>query len=187
MSAYITTAQAAKLLNTTDRTIRRRLSVMSAKCPHLVRYVRKDGKTLLIDQRLVMGNFERLADPFPELISSQPPPEQMPPGTDTTAGELLQILKDQISEKDKQINSLQSHISELTERNREQNILIGRMQAEREKILIETAKEQTPQAEPETTTERPPQKIAIPTGQWYLITLLLLILFVVVLILLNSF
>lgn len=149
MSALITTAQAATLLNTTDRTIRRRLSDMSAKCPHLVRYVRKQGKNILIDIRLVYGNFERLAEQLPGMPEpTEPKTEQLPPppeATTTTAtdtkdstAELIQLLKEQLQEKDKQINHLQQLNSELTERNREQNIIIANMQQERQNLSIAT-------------------------------------------------
>lgn len=137
MSEYLTTLQAAELLNTTDRTIRRKVSVLP---PELVRYVRKKGRTILIDKRLVIGNFERLqelekeqeatAEPLP------PPPETKADTTDSTTAELIKLLKEQLQEKDKQINHLQQLNSELTERNREQNIIIANMQQERQNLSI---------------------------------------------------
>lgn len=148
MSATLTTLEAAKLLNTTDRTIRRKLSAMSVQCPHLVRYVRKEGKTILIDIRLVYGNFERLADAPGQPISNQDaaPKEQ---------ADLTAVLIEQLSEKDKQINSLQSHIEQLTERNREQNIIIANMQQERQKLTI-----------PTTGTDKPQETIKRTFLQW---------------------
>lgn len=131
MSATLTTLEAAKLLNTTDRTIRRKLSAMSVQCPHLVRYVRKEGKTILIDIRLVYGNFERLADAPGQPISNQDAPIEDKAAPKEQA-DLTAVLIEQLSEKDKQINSLQSHIEQLTERNREQNIIIANMQQERQ-------------------------------------------------------
>lgn len=148
MSATLTTLEAAKLLNTTDRTIRRKLSAMSVQCPHLVRYVRKEGKTILIDIRLVYGNFERLTDAPGQPISNQDaaPKEQ---------ADLTAVLIEQLSEKDKQINSLQSHIEQLTERNREQNIIIANMQQERQKLTI-----------PTTGTDKPQETIKRTFLQW---------------------
>jgi hypothetical protein len=134
MSATLTTLEAAKLLNTTDRTIRRKLSAMSVQCPHLSAYVRKEGKTTLIDIRLVYGNFERLQDA--PIEDKAAPKEQ---------ADLTAVLIEQLSEKDKQINSLQSHIEQLTERNREQNIIIANMQQERQKLTIPTTGTDNPQ------------------------------------------
>jgi flagellar biogenesis protein FliO len=115
MSEYITTQQAAELLNTTDRTIRRRLSDMSAKCPHLVRYVRKQGKSILIYKNLVLGNFERIEDePQPK---AQEHTTEKTDNADFSPNEFIEFLKEQIKQKDKQIEELQ-------ERNREQNIII---------------------------------------------------------------
>ena len=129
MSATLTTLEAAKLLNTTDRTIRRKLSAMSVQCPHLVRYVRKEGKTILIDIRLIYGNFERLQDAPPPPISNQDAPiEDKTESKEQT--DLTAVLIEQLSEKDKQINSL-------TERLREQNIIIANMLQERQLKIAE--------------------------------------------------
>jgi len=176
MSEYITTIQAAKLLNTTDRTIRRRLSAMSVNCPQLVQYVRKEGKTILIDKRLVLGNFEKL-----EPIKPEQPETIKELGAVATPEKIEQMLLHQLAEKDKQIDGLQKHISELTERNREQNIIIGRMQAEREQIRIEAAKETTPTEPP------PPPMAAPPSNQNIILALLLIVLLGVLLIWLNTF
>jgi len=116
MPDYITTSQAAELLNTTDRTIRRRLSDMSVKCPHLVRYVRKQGKSILIYKNLVLGNFERIVDPEPQETIQEQTTEQTA-NADFSPNEFIEFLKEQIKQKDKQIEELQ-------ERNREQNIII---------------------------------------------------------------
>ena len=56
---YLTTLQASIILNTTDRTIRRKVGKIDAK---FNRYIKKQGKAILIDNRLVYGNFERLAE-----------------------------------------------------------------------------------------------------------------------------
>jgi hypothetical protein len=109
---------------------------MSVQCPHLVRYVRKEGKTILIDIRLIYGNFERLQDAPPPPISGQDAPiEDKTESKEQT--DLTAVLIEQLSEKDKQINSLQNHIEQLTERNREQNIIIANMQQERQLKLAE--------------------------------------------------
>lgn len=154
MSATLTTLEAAKLLNTTDRTIRRKLSAMSVQCPHLVRYVRKEGKTILIDIRLVYGNFERLTDAPGQPISNQDAPIEDKAAPKEQA-DLTAVLIEQLSEKDKQINSLQSHIEQLTERNREQNIIIANMQQERQKLTI-----------PTTGTDKPQETIKRTFLQW---------------------
>jgi CHASE3 domain sensor protein len=125
MSEYITTQQAAALLNTTDRTIRRRLSEMSAKCPQLSAYVRREQGTILIDIRLVRSNFKRIEDePQPEAQEPKQEPKQENSTTD-----IVKLLTDQLAVKDSQIKELQ-------ERNREQNIIIANMQQERQNLLL---------------------------------------------------
>lgn len=121
MSEYITTQQAAALLNTTDRTIRRKLSKMSAECPQLSAYVRREQGTILIDIRLVRGNFERIED--------EPQPEAQEPKQDNSTTDIVKLLTDQLTIKDSQIKELQ-------ERNREQNIIIANMQQERQNLLL---------------------------------------------------
>lgn len=121
MSEYITTQQAAALLNTTDRTIRRKLAKMSAECPQLSAYVRREQGTILIDIRLVRGNFERIED--------EPQPEAQEPKQDNSTTDIVKLLTDQLTIKDSQIKELQ-------ERNREQNIIIANMQQERQNLLL---------------------------------------------------
>jgi CHASE3 domain sensor protein len=121
MSEYITTQQAAALLNTTDRTIRRRLSEMSAKCPQLSAYVRREQGTILIDIRLVRSNFKRIED--------EPQPEAQEPKQKNSTTDIVKLLTDQLAVKDSQIKHLQ-------ERNREQNIIIANMQQERQNLLL---------------------------------------------------
>lgn len=121
MSEYITTQQAAALLNTTDRTIRRRLSDMSAKRPQLSAYVRREQGTILIDIRLVRGNFERIED--------DPQPEAQEPKQENSTTDIVNLLTGQLAVKDSQIKELQ-------ERNREQNIIIANMQQERQNLLL---------------------------------------------------
>jgi len=121
MSEYINTQQAAALLNTTDRTIRRKLAKMSAECPQLSAYVRREQGTILIDIRLVRGNFERIED--------EPQPEAQEPKQDNSTTDIVKLLTDQIAVKDSQIKELQ-------ERNREQNIIIANMQQERQNLLL---------------------------------------------------
>jgi hypothetical protein len=125
MSEYITTQKAAALLNTTDRTIRRKLAKMSVECPQLSAYVRREQGTILIDIRLVRGNFERIEDePQPEAQEPKQEPKQENSTTD-----IVKLLTDQLAVKDSQIKELQ-------ERNREQNIIIANMQQERQKLLL---------------------------------------------------
>jgi len=125
MSEYITTQQAAALLNTTDRTIRRRLSDMSVKRPQLSAYVRREHGNILIDIRLVRGNFERIEDePQPKAQEPKQEPKQENSTTD-----IVKLLTDQLEVKDSQIKELQ-------ERNREQNIIIANMQQERQNLLL---------------------------------------------------
>lgn len=125
MSEYITTQQAAALLSTTDRTIRRKLAKMSAECPQLSAYVRREQGTILIDIRLVRGNFERIEDdPQPEAQEPKQEPKQENSTTD-----IVNLLTGQLAVKDSQIKELQ-------ERNREQNIIIANMQQERQNLLL---------------------------------------------------
>ena len=121
MSEYITTQQAAALLSTTDRTIRRKLAKMSAECPQLSAYVRREQGTILIDIRLVRGNFERIED--------DPQTEAQEPKQDNSTTDIVKLLTDQLAVKDSQIKELQ-------ERNREQNIIIANMQQERQNLLL---------------------------------------------------
>jgi len=121
MSEYITTQQAAALLNTTDRTIRRRLSEMSAKRPKLSAYVRREHGNILIDIRLVRSNFKRIED--------EPQPEAQEPKQKNSTTDIVKLLTDQLEVKDSQIKHLQ-------ERNREQNIIIANMQQERQNLLL---------------------------------------------------
>jgi hypothetical protein len=124
MSEYITTQQAAALLNTTDRTIRRRLSDMSVKCPHLSAYVRREQGTILIDIRLVRSNFKRIEDePQPEAQEPKQEPKQ-----DNSTTDIVNLLTGQLAVKDSQIKELQ-------ERNRELTYLLGVEQKERKLLL----------------------------------------------------
>ena len=120
MSEYITTQQAAALLNTTDRTIRRKLAKMSAECPQLSAYVRREQGTILIDIRLVRGNFERIED--------DPQPEAQEPKQDNSTTDIVKLLTDQLADKDSQIKELQ-------ERNRELTYLLGVEQKDRKLLL----------------------------------------------------
>ena len=120
MSEYITTQQAAALLNTTDRTIRRKLAKMSAVCPQLSAYVRREQGTILIDIRLVRNDFKQFKD--------EPQPEPQEPAQERKQ-DIVKILTDQLAVKDSQIKDLQ-------ERNREQNIIIANMQQERQNLLL---------------------------------------------------
>lgn len=120
MSEYITTQQAAALLNTTDRTIRRKLAKMSAECPQLSAYVRREQGTILIDIRLVRGNFERMED--------EPQPEAQEPKQENSTTDIVKILTDQLAVKDSQIKHLQ-------ERNRELIYMLGVDQKDRKLLL----------------------------------------------------
>jgi hypothetical protein len=120
MSEYITTQQAAALLNTTDRTIRRKLAKMSAGCPQLSAYVRREQGTILIDIRLVRGNFERIED--------EPQPEAQEPKQDNYTTDIVKLLTGQLAVKDSQIKELQ-------ERNRELTYLLGVEQKDRKLLL----------------------------------------------------
>jgi len=120
MSEYITTQQAAALLNTTDRTIRRKLAKMSAECPQLSAYVRREQGTILIDIRLVRGNFERIEDDLQ--------PEAQEPKQDNSTTDIVKLLTDQLEVKDSQIKELQ-------ERNRELTYLLGVEQKDRKLLL----------------------------------------------------
>ena len=195
MTDYITTSQAAKILKVSDRTIRNRLKQFSASFPQLSAYFRKEGNKILIDKRLVKANFEPLAgdlnndkittktdtkqtyNRFETGFEEQPETGQKQAENSTiTAGDLMPIFNQQLSQKDKQIEAL-------TERNRELTIIIGRMQAEREKILIDTAKDTHPTTEPQPPIERK----GTPPTQGIIIGLLLFILLVVLMVWLDLF
>lgn len=120
MSEYINTKQAAALLNTTDRTIRRRLSDMSVKRPQLSAYVRREQGTILIDIRLVRNNFEGIED--------DPQPEAQEPKQDNSNTDIVNLLTGQLAVKDSQIKELQ-------ERNRELTYLLGVEQKDRQLLL----------------------------------------------------
>jgi hypothetical protein len=120
MSEYITTQQAAALLNTTDRTIRRKLAKMSVECPQLSAYVRREQGTILIDIRLVRGNFERMED--------EPQPEAQEPKQENSTTDIVNLLTGQLAVKDSQIKELQ-------ERNRELTYLLGVEQKDRKLLL----------------------------------------------------
>lgn len=127
MSEYITTQQAAALLNTTDRTIRRKLAKMSAECPQLSAYVRREQGTILINIRLVRGNFERMEDePQPEAQEPKQEPKQENSTTD-----IVKLLTDQLAVKDSQIKHLQDQNKALT-------YLLGVEQKDRNLLLSST-------------------------------------------------
>jgi hypothetical protein len=124
MSEYITTQQAAALLNTTDRTIRRRLSEMSAKRPQLSAYVRREQGTILIDIRIVRSNFKRIEDePQPEAQEPKQEPKQENSTTD-----IVKLLTDQLEVKDSQIKHLQ-------DQNKALSYLLGVEQNDRKLLL----------------------------------------------------
>jgi predicted RNase H-like nuclease (RuvC/YqgF family) len=120
MSEYITTQQAAAILETTDRTIRRKLAKMSEECPQLSKYVRRQKGNILIDIRLVRGNFERMED--------EPQPEAQEPKQENSTTDIVKILTDQLTIKDSQIKELQ-------ERNRELTYMLGVEQKDRKLLL----------------------------------------------------
>lgn len=187
MSNYITVAEAAKILGLSQKTIRRRLDTLSND---LSTYVQKDGHRILIDKRLVLGNFKRLEGE--DQTTKKTAEKQRKNGNKTStndekttlndktetgekqgigANELVPIFHQQLNEKDKQIEAL-------TERNRELTIIIGRMQAQQEKLLIETAKDTQPTTEP---NKIPSNTASNQSGLYFVIFALtaLLILFVV--------
>ena len=123
MSEYITTQQAAALLNTTDRTIRRKLAKMSAECPQLSAYVRREQGTILINIRLVRGNFERIED--------DPQPEAQEPKQENSTTDIVKLLTDQLAVKDSQIKHLQDQNKALT-------YLLGVEQKDRNLLLSST-------------------------------------------------
>jgi hypothetical protein len=127
MSEYITTQQAAALLNTTDRTIRRKLAKMSAECPQLSAYVRREQGTILINIRLVRGNFERIEDePQPDAQETKQEPKQENSTTD-----IVKLLTDQLEVKDSQIKELQ-------DQNKVLSYLLGVEQNDRKLLLSST-------------------------------------------------
>lgn len=166
MSEYITTQQAAVLLNTTDRTIRRKLAKMSAECPQLSAYVRREQGTILIDIRLVRGNFERIAEPAQ--------PEAQEPKQANSNKDIVKLLTDQLAVKDSQIKELQ-------ERNREQNIIIANMQQERQNLLLSSPIPQTPLDNLNNTEKtNNSDKTATASKQWLIYSLLAIVIILLI-------
>jgi excisionase family DNA binding protein len=123
MSDFITTAEAAKLLGVTARTIRRKVAkldkITSAK------YVRKDGKGILISKSFVLSNFTQ----------ATPPPEPIETSRESqNNNNLVQLLEDQLKAKDEQIKALTIALQESQERQKESNYLLGKEQQERQAL-----------------------------------------------------
>ena len=123
MSDFITTAEAAKLLGVTARTIRRKVSRLDKRTS--AKYVRKDGKGILISKSFVLSNFTQ-ATPPPEPIQA--------PKESRTTNKVVQLLEDQLRAKDEQIKALTTALQESQERQKESNYLLGKEQQERQAL-----------------------------------------------------
>lgn len=177
MSEYITTQQAAILLNTTDRTIRRRLAKMSAERPQLSAYVRREQGNILIDIRLVRSNFERIEDdPQPEpqeKIKDEPQQEFKDDSTD-----IVQFLKEQITIKDKQIKSLQR-------RNKELNYMLRVEQKDRQ-LLLSSPILQT--SDNLNNAEKPNSEVTANASlQWLILSALAIIIILLIFLYMGAF
>ena len=123
MSDYITTAEAAKLINVTARTIRRKVAKLDKRTS--AKYVRKDGKGILISKSFVLSNFTQ----------ATPPPEPIQAPTESrTTNKVVQLLEDQLRAKDEQIKALTTALQESQERQKESNYLLGKEQQERQAL-----------------------------------------------------
>jgi hypothetical protein len=120
---WLSVSELAELTKKSESTIKRIAKKLSIKAPAAVRH---EGKKIFINIDLyndimtdhVTDSDRSLTDHVTDHVS------------DIAGGDMLQILKEQLSEKDKQINSL-------TERLREQNIIIANMLQERQLKLPE--------------------------------------------------
>jgi len=121
MSDFITTAEAAKLVNVTARTIRRRVAKLDKKTS--AKFVRKDGKGILISKSFVLSNFTQ-ATPPPEPIQA--------PKEGKTTDKVVELLESQLKAKDEQIKALTTALQESQERQKESNYLLGKEQQERQ-------------------------------------------------------
>lgn len=175
MSEYITTQQAAILLNTTDRTIRRRLAKMSAVRPQLSAYVRREQGNILIDIRLVRSNFERIED------DPQPEPQEKikdEPKQEPIKDDIVQFLKEQITIKDKQIKSLQR-------RNKELNYMLRSEQKDRQ-LLLSSPILQT--SDNLNNTEKPNSEITANASlQWLILSALAIIIILLIFLYMGAF
>ncbi len=160
MSSYVSTSEAAQILNITARSVRRKVNSLS---PNLSKYVRKEGTKILIDIRLVRGNFKTLAT---EEDRQESPEADEGTGGGPSSGHLekvIAILEQQLNAKDEQINSL-------LERNRELNNII--MAKENIALKLEDKVEPLEDvAEPPQTTEQE-QPEPTPTPEKQTISLL---------------
>ena len=169
MSDYITTAQAAKLLNVTARTIRRKVAKLSKDTS--AKYVRKDGKGILISKSFVLSNFKQATPPTE--------PKESPTEGKTTA-KVVELLERQLRAKDDQIKALTDALRESQERQKESNYLLGKEQKERQALAaqldeLKTIGQRTDSGhstEPENTT--PPTNRPSRTDGIYFILLGLL-------------
>ena len=124
---WLSVSELAELTKKSESTIKRIAKKLSIKAPAAVRH---EGKKIFINIDLyndimtdhVTNSDRSLTDHVTDHVSDHV--------SDIAGGDMLQILKEQLSEKDKQINSL-------TERLREQNIIIANMQQERQLKLPE--------------------------------------------------
>ncbi len=86
MSDFITTTQAAKLLKVTARTIRRKVAKLDKDTS--AKYVRKDGKGILISKSFVLSNFKQ----------ATPPPEPIQAPTESrTTNKVVQLYVDPVT------------------------------------------------------------------------------------------
>lgn len=139
---------------------------MSAECPQLSAYVRREQGTILIDIRLVRGNFERIAEPAQ--------PEAQEPKQANSNKDIVKLLTDQLAVKDSQIKELQ-------ERNREQNIIIANMQQERQNLLLSSPIPQTPLDNLNNTEKtNNSDKTATASKQWLIYSLLAIVIILLI-------
>lgn len=142
MSKQLTISQARNLTGKHEDTIRRLIKKTQKELPKdAEKYIKIINGAYTIDQDYLLA---RLQEQFPNDTASTPPADQ------TTTAPLpqinayektIEILQEQLKQKDKQID-------QLLERNREQNINVNQAQ----NLLLLNA----PKQEPETIQSQPP-------------------------------
>jgi transcriptional antiterminator len=171
MSDFITTSKAAKLLKVTPRTIRRKVAKLDKDTS--AKYVRKDGKGILISKSFVLSNFTQ-ATPPPEPIQA--------PKESRTTNKVVQLLEDQLRAKDKQIKALTTALQESQERQKESNYLLGKEQQERQALSTQLDELRTMIGQGtgtgDTSTLTEPKEVSTKDGIYFvLIGLFIVVLF----------
>lgn len=173
MAKYVNIKEAAKLLNVSDRTIRRRLDSLAKS---LDKFVKRDKGQILIDVRLVHGNFKQIEQPATDVPETKIPSKEL--------AKTLQVLNEQLREKDKQIGKLLDQLNESSERLKETNYTIANLQKERTELLLLIEPNHQPTTEQEPP--QPPTPKKQPSILFFVLTLFLVIVLLLVMMLLEA-